>query len=606
MKSFFILFVTVVFCSISFAQNDESIVAQIGNDKITAKELKLRLELSPYIPSENNIDPDSIKYDFLYSLIAEKLWAKDALTLGVLNSDNFNFAFKPLEEMFIRDALFKKEVEDKVLLSATDINNGILKSQVKLNVQIATANDSTSIFKLYYQMQYNINFDSLISLNKNITNNKFDITLGTLKDEEIEDSLFSLQNNGYTAPIKSEVGWVILIVRNKTFTPIDLGDQQAVENMKKIISNRRIKKRYEEYLKSLLSGITININPQSFKLLQSKIWELLKNKFILKDSSNYFEISESDFNNIKISLGTNGINEQLFTLHDREISINDFLSSLAFNGFNVSQIDSQIVQQKLNRNAKQFVQDQLLAEEGYRLGLQLDKSVRNDLNIWRENYLAQLYFNSNLDSVQVSDKEVYNYYLNEIVNKSNISLINLRLISLKNLDEVSNIFELIKQGKDFADLVRSYGRTDSLVDDKGETGLTPIVLLGYVGSVARDLNLNVVYGPIKRNNGYTILQVIERMDSNDSLKLSFDTVKDQLKNDLRFKKLKERLDNITANLAVTNNVKIYSNVVNKIESSHIPFFVHRLMGFGGRIAGVPLTTPFAGWINKEVKQKLYP
>jgi hypothetical protein len=140
----------------------------------------------------------------------------------------------------------------------------------------------------------------------------------------------------------------------------------------------------------------------------------------------------------------------------------------------------------------------------------------------------------------------------------------------------------------------------------GETGLKPLLLLGYIGNVASNLKLNEVYGPIKRNDAYTILQVIERQDSNDSLKLSFAKIKDQLRNDLRFNKLNERLKKITAALADKNNVKILNNVITKIQSSQIPMFVHRLMGFGGRIAGVPLTTPFSGWIDEEVKQKLLP
>jgi hypothetical protein len=41
-------------CVLSFAQNDESAVAQIGNEIITAKEFKLRYELSPYIPFDKN------------------------------------------------------------------------------------------------------------------------------------------------------------------------------------------------------------------------------------------------------------------------------------------------------------------------------------------------------------------------------------------------------------------------------------------------------------------------------------------------------------------------------------------------------------------------
>jgi hypothetical protein len=76
--SIFVLF----YLASAFPQQIENTVAQIGSEKISSQEFKLRFELSPYIPSNKHIDPDSIKYDFLYSLIAEKLWAKEAEDLG--------------------------------------------------------------------------------------------------------------------------------------------------------------------------------------------------------------------------------------------------------------------------------------------------------------------------------------------------------------------------------------------------------------------------------------------------------------------------------------------------------------------------------------------
>jgi len=357
MKSFLVLSIFTLLNLILFAQNDESVVAKIGSEYITAKEYKLRYELSPYIPSDKNIDTDSIKYDFLYSLIAEKLWAKDAENLGIANTDKFRFIFGPLEEMFVRDALFKIEIDDKVLLSSTDIENGIVKSQSKLNAQIISSADSLSIYHLYNNLIINSNYDSLISISPKITSNILDITLGTLKDEEIEDSLYSLPINGHTSPIKSEVGWVIFIINNKIFTPIDLGNQQAIDNLKKVIRNRRIEKRYEEYLNELLSGIVININPESFNLLYSEIWEVLKNKPKQNDSTNYFELSEFDFNKIKSSLGSEILNKQLFLLPEKEVNVEHFLSNLAFNGFHVTQLDSITVLQKLNQKVNDLLKN---------------------------------------------------------------------------------------------------------------------------------------------------------------------------------------------------------------------------------------------------------
>ena len=112
-KKYLCFIVVLLYLPPAFPQQVENTVAQIGSEKISSQEFKLRFELSPYIPSDKNIDPDSIKYDFLYSLIAEKLWAKEAEDLGLTNTDKFNFIFKPLEDMFVRDALLKLKLKIK-------------------------------------------------------------------------------------------------------------------------------------------------------------------------------------------------------------------------------------------------------------------------------------------------------------------------------------------------------------------------------------------------------------------------------------------------------------------------------------------------------------
>ena len=94
--------------------------------------------------------------------------------------------------------------------------------------------------------------------------------------------------------------------------------------------------------------------------------------------------------------------------------------------------------------------------------------------------------------------------------------------------------------------------------------------------------------------------------TNDSLKLAYDSIKDQLRIDLRDKKLLTKLNKKTALLAEKYGVKIFPDLLDKIQTTKVPMFVHRLMGFGGRIAGVPLLTPFSGWINEETKVKLLP
>jgi hypothetical protein len=71
LKSFFILFAGKTF---SFGMSDT--LVKFSNDIITSDQYVDRCDFS-YPLKKNNISDDSLKKEFLYSLIAEKLWASE-------------------------------------------------------------------------------------------------------------------------------------------------------------------------------------------------------------------------------------------------------------------------------------------------------------------------------------------------------------------------------------------------------------------------------------------------------------------------------------------------------------------------------------------------
>jgi parvulin-like peptidyl-prolyl isomerase len=610
MKRHSLIFFITLFCTASlFAQKSESVVAKIGNEKITAEDFQLRIELSPYIPDNKRIDrlnDREFKNDFLYSLVAEKLWSAEAERLGFASSEKFNFHFKPLEDLFIRDALFKQEIEGRVKLSAGDISLGIQKKQIKLVTQIISSNDSVGIHNFTSALKLTNNFDSLLARYPEFSSVEKEISLGSLKDEEIEDSLYALNINQVTFPINSDAGWILFRIKNKIITPINLNDQKSIEDMKKIIRNRRIENNYNNFMQDLLGYVKIVINSESFYITFTEVWNRLKKHTSVSDSNAFFSLSEADYYFILKSLNDSSLNKPLFNIDKKEITINNFLSDLAFHGFTVNQLDSNFVMQKLNQRLKKFVEYQILTLEGLKRELHLNPEVRKDLILWKQNYLAQFYSNSVLDSISVVDDELYSHYVDKIINDSNLVYINVRIITLDNLDEVSNIFDQLKEGLSFSEIIKKYGKTDSLVNSYGETGLKPVVTLGEIGRIASGLKLDAIYGPIQRNNSYSIFQVIDKKGSTDSLKLSFESIKNELKSDLRLSKLIEKLKTNTSKLAEKYNLKIYSDVLEKVQISQIPMFIHRFMGFGGRIDGRPLVTPFSEWMDEISKKNALP
>ena len=606
-KTFKILLIVVFIGTCTFAQKDESVVAQIGNDKIIAKDFKLRIELSPYISSNNKIDRHSerdFKNDFLYSLLAEKLWALEADDLGYASTKKFHFFFKPIEDLFVRDALFKKEIENKIKLSASDVNTAILRSQFKLQTKIVSSEDSIQIFSFFNNLNNSFNFDSLFSINKNLDSTSAEIAIGSLKDETIEDAIYNLEINGTTHPLRTENGWVIFKLTNKIFTPIDLNDQAQVNKAKKAVRDRRIENYFNQYRSELLRSKKIKIDSKAFLFVRDIIWNYLKSKPSNNDSLSQYALSEWDFISIINSSSDNELNQRLFTIENYHLTTIDFIGDLAFNGFSVNELDSILVLNKLNQRVKLFVENQIITHEGLKLNLNFDPEVVRDLKLWKQKYLAEMYFKSTFDSISVTDNEIYNLYIKEFVEEKNVPLINLRMLTLANLDEIAEVFNLIRDGQNFENIVRTYGNTDTLANEIGETGLKPVVLLGDVGNIASSLKLNEIYGPIRRGDQYSIIQVTEIKEKNDSVKFAFETIKNELRNVLRFKKLSESLNQTTSKLAEKYDVKIYNEALEKINITNIPMFIHRLMGFGGRIAGMPLLTPFSEWMDKTTLKKI--
>lgn len=606
--SFLILFILFAGKAV-FTQEEHSVIAKIGEDIFSAKDFKLRLELSPYIPTNakvNRLSDNEFKKDFLYSLLAEMLWAKEADRIGIGSTDKFKLFFQPLEDMFVRDGLFKQEIRDKAKLSAKEVNDAIEKSQFKLQTFIVISIDSARIHHCYNQLLKQSDFDSVLSMFPELDTATSEVVLAGLKDESIEDSLFKLRLNEFTPPLKTEIGWVIFKLINKTFTPIDLNDEAAVNNAKDAVRDRKIEKRYLQYMTELLSETSIIIDSISFNKTYDIIWRTLKDKPVSKDYTNYYPLEERDFQTIINFSDPNALNQTLFTIYKKKLVIKDFIADLAFNGFSIDELDSILVLNRLAQRVKQFVEEQLITSEGYKLGVNLSPEVRNDISLWKQKYLAELYFKTIMDSMIVSENEIYEVYLKDLCNGKNFPIMNIRLITLNNLDAISEILDQLQEGKSFADVIKYYGKTDPLVNEFGETGLKPIILLDDIGKIAAQLKINEIHGPIQRNKSYSIFQVFEKTDSVDSFIPAYDSVKYELRNGLRLKKTIGQLTKSTSELAEKYGVKIFNDQLEKIKITQIPMFMHRFMGFGGRIAGMPLLTPFSEWIENTDIKKLLP
>ena len=589
------------------SKSDE-IIATIGGSKITANEFKLKYELSPYLSDRYDVQMiDSLKMDFLYSLIAERLLAQEAIEQKLDTLSSFRFYFKPLEDILMRDLLFKEKIEKSVSVTDEEMFSGIKKYSHKLKLKSAIFRDSSFAFSIDNIIN-EFNFDSLLNNNDSVEEvSLVEVTFNSMKDRNLEERLFDLKLNEITLPTKTEAGWVLFRLINKETASLDITNQETINAVKSIIKNRKIKERYSGYLKNLLSEYNIKIKEEAF----DKISDLIIKRFNTKSSEfssvpagTKVYLNALDFKEILQNL-ENDQQLKIFSIEKTTYTLFDFLSNLAFEEFGSTSLSENEIRFRISERMKSFIQQQILTREGYKNGLNLYERYVNDISMWKNNYLAHKLKNNFIDSIAVSDSELKDHYSSLINDSSGVALINVRMITSQNLDDIASILDNISSGITFQEVALKFGKTNELVNERGETGLKPVLSLGEIGRLADKIKLNEIYGPITFAGGYTLFQIMEKKESKDSALIPFADIKTSLLNELKNRKLNNYLTEKVLEYSTKKSVKIFPESVESIKVTKIPMFVHRLMGFGGRISAVPITSPWSMWIDTyKLKQKI--
>lgn len=603
---FFIFFTFISQASKIFAF-DDSLLVKIGNSGITTEEFQKRFELIPQLTSGFKKDLEQKKNDLLHSLIAEKLWANEAEALKLDTSDIMQITFKTIEKMFVRDALYKIEITDKVTITDKEKSEGLRRIYTNLILEPLHFTDSLSAYNVYELLREGISFDSAkIIVQSNLP--AIEVKFGEFK-EPAEDVIYNLNVGQFTLPIKSSSGWLIFKLLKKEPAAFSKRDQAAM-NSEEIIKQRKTDKFYNEFYGNFFGGRKVETDAILFRSLAERISSILtekKNINSISDSENIY-LDAADLVNMEKEFGQDSLEMPFIKLEKHPISLQQFLREFIFEGFYSANLKLNVIVAKLNSRVKMFIEQELLAQEGYRRGLQNLPEVKSSVSMWKDNYLAKILKNMILDSIKVTDEEVYENYLNKNVGeKYQIMEVNILEILTDSLQVIESVLRELENGNDFRKLALIHTKRTWTKNNGGEFGFFPITMYGDIGRIAATMYVGEIYGPIKLSEGYSIFKLIDKKESNFDSTFSLEQSKEKIRKNLAYKKSADFFIDYTVKLANKYGVEINNQLLKSIELSDVNLFAYRYMGFGGRIPAVPMVLPFNEWYQpwKESK-KLMP
>ncbi len=412
-----VLSIIVLLSGYSIAQSESpKAVAKVGNVEISADEFLERYELSPQVSAGVKGAEESLKNELIYSMIAEKLWALEAESSGISDSDIIKYTYKAYEKMYVRDALYRREITDKIKITDAELKEAKKRDSKILMVNYLFSKDQSEIEQLFEYLKKGASFDSLLSVRPefSLQKNPYIVKYGQMK-KEVEDKLYSLKIGEYTKPENAPNGWYIFKLIGEEENTIG-NEQQAEAEQKrvlKVIKTTQTDSIYNIFIQNFFKDVDTKVDRQLFEKFSDAVINMLsqrKKNQSIPDSEQIF-LDASDLETIGQQLGEDELNSAFIQLDDKPATLNEVLQQLAFENFSVDSISTLQIKLKLNSFIKKFVEQELLSREGYRRGLENLPDVQHELNMWKSYYLSDALRNEELKNIHITDEEAYDYFL---------------------------------------------------------------------------------------------------------------------------------------------------------------------------------------------------
>lgn len=578
-------------------------VARIGSTLLSEDEFLERYELTPVFGKQNKSNKGENKLKFLYTLIAEKLWALQALEEKLDTTDAMKITYESFLKMFVRDFLYQKEIRSQVNISEQEILTAYARNSTKLYVNYLISEDKNEIDYLYAFLKKGIPFDTILAESPEFLEqtSPLEIVYGQM-DESTEDSLYRLRKGEYTSPILTPDGWYIFRLTNRVENLLLEADERdnSFKTAKQIVQTRKERKLYLKFYENYFKGIQVDVDAELLKSLTLQLSRILHDKSIRYQNkpNDKIYLEPLEVAQILQYYPTDTLNQILVKFSDDPVTLKKFILSLGFDGFSVTETSLENVFKKLNSRTRSFIEKELLSREGIKRGYQNEPNVKSSLKIWFDNYLFQMLQSRFTDTVSVTDQEAHEFYKSYSKGYKFPVRLNIIEILTDSLEIITKILTEVEKGTDFKTLANLYNKRESTKAKGGEYGFTPVSLLGEIGKIASMMSIGDVYGPIKLPEGYSVIKLLDKeIEKMDESRQPFEKVKTKIKNDLRFQKVKKIMTSYTADLAIKFGIEVDADVLNSIETTGVNSFGIRYLGFGGRITAAPLLPPQEDWID---------
>jgi parvulin-like peptidyl-prolyl isomerase len=575
-------------------------LAKVKDRIITRKEFVSRYELAPMLELTIASQASSNKMRFLISMIAEKLLVQEATERGLLTDSLYQLSVGSVERLFVRDELYRREVSNKIRISAAEVAEAIRASQVDYKVYFLFASTKEGADFLAQQLRQGKQLETMSfspDTTKQFEGPDSAIARWGEVDERMEKVIYRMKLGQTSEPIKLDDGYYIVKLMGKSVTILE-GDHDRKDlrdRVEKILRKRKEQKRMFEYMSETLKTEKAQANAKIFREVTSAIASLQQD-VPARDTAKQFILTASFADSIREKMKS--VWDSVFVLFPHtQWTLGETIEKMSVSRFYVDNPTPIRIRKAFDQRLRDLIDQEHLTQRGYRNKLNLSEAVRRDLAVWRDYLLADRFRQVYRDTVSVSPADIKRLISFYHADEANGILVKFRHIVVDSLRTALEVTEKLRGGVPFTDLMYRYSNDEPSLRSIGKEEYVAISSMGSLKKIIDSLNVREYSDPEQTNGGYEIVYLLDRkyatLRGNDSLLLSDQDVRVEI----RKGKLKAFLNQFLGKYANNYDVEIYGKNLTATEVTHIPAMVYRFLGFGGRMFAAPFLDIQLEWIN---------
>jgi hypothetical protein len=567
---------------------------------ISEQEFLERYELLPWQYRNRATNVEESKLVFLYSLVAEKLLAQEALAHHIDRDSLVQNAISGIKKMFARDQLYREEVSGKVTVSKEEIRRAIVDAKRQLVLSFFYFEDSTDAAFVRKQLKNCRQFNRF----------QIDTAMAVLRDTvtllwgeaeaPIEEAAFLLKKGECSPVVRASAGYYILHVdqdfSNTFYTSMQ--PQVLIERVETKLRLRKEKARLDEYLIDVLKTKIGFSLPRPFKIVAKTLMGIWKDESPASEKMITDSLLEILFYRCHSIL-----RDSMVVVGASSWTVGDVLSRLRGKVFKIDPGRTTGIAVQLNNQIRILVEQELLAEEALSRKLDERWSVSTEMDMWRQQILAKYEEMEVQQNVQVTDQDVFRY-ISENNPVMQYPRVQTRELHTKDMRSMEQALNEVSVGTSLDSVIRMRSCDVHTAHNGGISEEFTINTRSPLGMLAWRMKIGERQGPVKVKDEYIYFELLKKELPAGITDSAFFSSMQSAASAARRLKQKKSLDIFIAKCAQQRGFDVYADRLKLLKVSNTPMMTYRILGFGGRMFAAPFVTRQADWIDIENPEKI--